>query len=131
VQKQAIVVIGDGLDRGSKTSFDNVLANLQRQNIAVYSVQLPDRTGGALRRDQPKPAQVIEKLTQGTGGLVFQMPDARKAANAICDELRKNRYILSYWPSNASYLDARSIMLIGNEGLLLRSKTAQPATMKP
>ena len=46
-RKTAIVVIGDGLDRGSKTSFDKILAELELDNITVYSIRLPDRTGGA------------------------------------------------------------------------------------
>jgi Mg-chelatase subunit ChlD len=70
-QKRIVVVISDGLDRGSKTKFDKILAELQAQDITVYAVQAPDRTGGALRRDQPKPVQVIEKLAEGTGGRVF------------------------------------------------------------
>ena len=53
-RKTAVVLIGDGLDRGSKTTFDKILSELQNQNIVVYSLQLPDRTGGAYRRNQPR-----------------------------------------------------------------------------
>src|SRR5882672_11338252 len=35
-QKRVVVVIGDGLDRGSKTSFEKILAELQRLDIMVY-----------------------------------------------------------------------------------------------
>ena len=55
-RKTAVVIISDGLDRGSKVSFDLLLNELQGQNITVYGLQLPDRTGGAYRRDQPKPS---------------------------------------------------------------------------
>src|SRR4030095_2731571 len=61
-QKRAIVVISDGLDRGSKTTFDQVLAELQSLDLMVYCVQAVDRTRGAIRRDVPKPKQVVEKL---------------------------------------------------------------------
>src|SRR6266496_668730 len=37
-QKRAIVVISDGLDRGSKTSFEKILADLQANDITVYAV---------------------------------------------------------------------------------------------
>ena len=67
-RKTAIVMIGDGLDRGSKTSFEKILGKLQNQNITFYSLQLPDRTGGAYRRNQPKAREVIRQLTEGTGG---------------------------------------------------------------
>jgi len=52
-RKTAIVLISDGLDRGSKLPFEKVLAELQNQNITVYALQIPDRTGGAFRRNQP------------------------------------------------------------------------------
>jgi Ca-activated chloride channel family protein len=127
-QKRIVVVISDGLDRGSKTKFDRILAELQSQDITVYAVQAPDRTGGALRRDQPKPVQVIEKLAEGTGGRVFPIKDARDAAKAICDELRKNRYLLSYAPANVSYGDARRLLIVAESGIQVRSKTLQPAS---
>jgi VWFA-related protein len=125
-QKRIVVVISDGLDRGSKTKFDKILAELQSQDITVYAVQAPDRTGGALRRDQPKPVQVIEKLAEGTGGRVFSIKDSREAAQAICDELRKNRYLLSYAPSNVSYGDSRRLLILADSGINIRSKTLQP-----
>jgi len=57
--KTAIVVIGDGLDRGSKTTFDKLMNELEDDNVTVYSLRLPDRTGGAYRRDSPKASEVI------------------------------------------------------------------------
>lgn len=125
-QKRIIVVISDGLDRGSKTKFDKVLADLQSQDITVYAVQAPDRTGGALRRDQPKPVKVIEKLAEGTGGRVFSIKEPKEAAKAICDELRKNRYVLSYAPSNVAYGDARRLLVLADSGINVRAKTLQP-----
>src|SRR5215203_2970530 len=45
-QKRIIVVISDGLDRGSKATFEQTLAELQSENIMVYAVQAVDRTRG-------------------------------------------------------------------------------------
>jgi Ca-activated chloride channel homolog len=125
-QKRIIVVISDGLDRGSKTKFDRILAELQSQDITVYAVQAPDRTGGALRRDQPKPVQVIEKLVEGTGGRIFPINAPQEAAKSICDELRKSRYILSYAPTNVAFGDARRLLVIADSGINVRAKTLQP-----
>jgi Ca-activated chloride channel family protein len=97
-QKRIIVVISDGLDRGSKATFDETLAELQTENIMVYAVQAVDRTRGAIRRDVPKPRVVIDKLAEGTGGQIFSIDHPSEAAKGICDELRKNRYVLSYVP---------------------------------
>jgi VWFA-related protein len=125
-QKRVVVVISDGLDRGSKTKFDRILSELQSQDITVYAVQAPDRTGGALRRDQPKPVQVIEKLVEGTGGRIFPINAPQEAAKAICDELRRNRYILSYAPTNVAFGDARRLLVIADSGINIRAKTLQP-----
>jgi Ca-activated chloride channel family protein len=129
-RKVAIVVVGDGLDRGSKNDFAKTLAELQNQNVTVYFLQLPDRTNAAYRRNQPKAREIVRQLTEGTGGLAFPFTEAQTAAKTICDELRNNRYNLSYLPTNTSAYDARSIFLLGQEGIRIRTKSAHPPTVK-
>jgi len=124
-QKRIIVVISDGLDRGSKATFEETLAELQAENIVVYAVQAVDRTRGAIRRDVPKPRVVIDKLAEGTGGQIFSIEEPQVAAKAICDELRQNRYVLSYVPSAAPFGQARSLLVLGNDGISVRSKSMQ------
>ena len=129
-RKTAIVIISDGVDRGSKTSFQSILARMQNHNITVYSLQLPDRTGGAFRRDRPKAAAVLSQLAEGTGGRLFPLAEAQGAAKTICDELRHNRYLLSYIPVNTSSYDIRRVFLTAAEGIEVRTKTAQPPNVK-
>jgi Ca-activated chloride channel homolog len=129
-RKTAIVLIGDGLDRGSKTPFDKILSDLQFQNVTVYALQIPDRTGGAYRRDQPKASAVLNRLAEETGGRVFPFEEAQTAAKAICDELRKNRYLLSYQPMNTSSYDARRLFLLADEGISVRMKAVHPPNVK-
>jgi VWFA-related protein len=124
-QKNVVVVISDGLDRGSKMTFEKTLAELQRLDITVYAVQAQDRTRGAIRRDVPKPRQVIDKLVEGTGGAIFSIDEPSVAAKSICDELRKNRYVVSYIPSSTPFGEPRSLLVLGDEGIAVRSKTAQ------
>ncbi len=124
-QKRIIVVISDGLDRGSKSTFEQTLAELQSENIMVYAVQAVDRTRGAIRRDVPKPKVVIDKLAEGTGGQIFSIDEPQVAAKAICDELRQNRYVLSYVPSNAPFGTPRSLLVVANEGITVRAKSMQ------
>jgi VWFA-related protein len=124
-RKQVIVVISDGLDRGSKTSFERTLSELQRLDITVYAVQAQDRTRGAIRRDVPKPKQVIDRLVEGTGGVIFSIDEPGLAAKSICDELRKNRFVISYLPSSAPFGEPRSLLVLGDEGIAVRAKTAQ------
>ena len=129
-RKTAIVIIGDGLDRGSKVKFDQILNRLQNDNITIYALQLPDRTGGAFRKDGPKPSVALTQLTEGTGGRIFPLEEAQTAAKVICDELRRNRYLLSYIPVNTSSYDARRVFLTADEGITVRTKTAQPPNVK-
>jgi Ca-activated chloride channel homolog len=124
-QKRIIVVISDGLDRGSKATFEQTLTELQQENIMVYAVQAVDRTRGAIRRDVPKPKVVIDKLAEGTGGQIFSIDEPSVAAKAICDELRQNRYVLSYVPSSAPFGQPRSLLVLGNQGITIRSKSMQ------
>jgi len=124
-QKRVVVVISDGLDRGSATKFEDILSRLQSLDITVYAVQAPDRTRGAIRRDVPKPVQVVEKLVEGTGGQVFPIDDSRAAAKAICDELRKNRYVLSYAPKGVPFDEARRLLVVGDTGINVRAKAMQ------
>ena len=129
-RKTAVVVIGDGLDRGSKVKFDQIIGDLQNNNITVYFLQIPDRSAGAYRRDQPKAPAVVTQLTEGTGGKAFPLEEAQTAAKFICDELRRNRYLLSYQPVNTSTFDARRVFLTADEGIAVRTKTAQPPNIK-
>ncbi|MEP6924844.1 MAG: VWA domain-containing protein [Pyrinomonadaceae bacterium] len=130
-RKTAVVIISDGLDRGSRSKdFDRILAELQQADVAVYALQIPDRTGGAYRRDSPKPEQVIQKLAEGTGGKVFDFAEPQISAKAICDELRKNRYLLTYLSTGVASLDARRLFLTGDEGITLRIKNSEPPRLK-
>jgi VWFA-related protein len=124
-QKRVIVAISDGLDKGSKTTFEKVLAELQSMDITVYAIQAPDRTRGAIRRDVPKPKVVVEKIVEATGGMTFSIDEPTEAAKAICDELRKHRYVLSYAPSSIPFGEVRSLLVVGNEGIMVRAKNAQ------
>jgi Ca-activated chloride channel family protein len=129
-KKTAIVIIGDGLDRGSKVPYEKVLGRLENDNITVYALQIPDRTGGAYRRDHPKAADVLKQLTEGTGGQLFSFDDPSTAAKTICDELRRNRYLMSYVPLETSTFDAKSIFVVANDGIVVRNKKAQPPNVK-
>jgi hypothetical protein len=68
---------------------------------------------------------VIDKLAEGTGGQIFSIDKASDAAKGICDELRKNRYLLSYAPSSAPFGQARSLLVLGDQGITVRAKAMQ------
>jgi VWFA-related protein len=111
-RKRVIVLIGDGLDRGSNIKFKDLLAELQKSDITIYALQIPDRTGGAHRRDQPKPTQVVQQLVEGTGGRILPLDKPGESAKIICDELRQNRYLLSYAPTALPYSAVRRLLIV-------------------
>ncbi len=126
--KRVIVLVADGLDRGSRIGFDAILGKLQNENITVYAIQVRDRTRGALRRDVPKPAKVLEDLTVGTGGALYSIDgDIKQAVKEICDELRNNRFQLTYSPEGVNPLNKRRILLATPDATLkLRYKAFHP-----
>ncbi len=127
--KRIIVIVGDGLDRGSRIKYEDMLATLQDENVTVYAIQVKDRTRGAIRRDGPKPAEALEQLTKGTGGKIYSIDgDIRQAIKEICDEVRNNRYQLTYYPEGISAINKRLILIsASDESLKLRFKGWHPA----
>ncbi len=126
LRKTVIVMITDGLDRGSTTPYQQILKELQASDVTVYALQLPDRTNGAYRRNQPKAPVALKGITEASGGAIFQFNDATTAAKTICDELKNNRYLLSYFTTNSGMTEDRSVFVLGREGITVRSKTTNP-----
>ncbi len=126
--KRVIMIVGDGLDRDSKIKFDEILAKLQNENITVYAIQVRDRTRGALRKDAPKPADTLEQLTVGTGGRIFPIDgDIKQAVKEICDELRNERYQLSYYPEGVNSINKRRLLISSSDATIkLRYKGWHP-----
>lgn len=126
--KRVIVIVGDGLDRESKIKFDEVLAKVQNENITVYAVQVRDRTRGALRKDAPKAGEALKQLTEGTGGKLYSIDgEIKDAVKEICDELRNNRYQLTYYPEGINPINKRLLLLSSsNPTLTMRYKAWHP-----
>ncbi|MCS6805313.1 MAG: VWA domain-containing protein [Blastocatellia bacterium] len=127
VTKRVLILISDGYDWQSKTPFNVVLDNLKRESIVVYVLQAADRTHGASRRFGPKPAEVVQKLTQMTGGRAFPLKDASDAAQHILQELAERWYQLSYKPREVNIHNNRRLLLIANNPKIrLRTRQEQP-----
>src|SRR5215468_6897008 len=126
--KRVIVIVGDGLDRDSKIKFDELLSKLQDENVTVYAIQVRDRTRGALRKDAPKPAEALRQLAEGTGGKIYSMDDdVKTSVKEICDELRNNRYQLTYYPEGINTINKRLLLISSSEASIqLRYKGWHP-----
>ena len=126
--KRVIVIVGDGLDRDSKIKFDELLNKLQNENITIYAIQVRDRTRGALRKDAPKAGDALRLLTEGTGGKVYPIDgDVKQSVKDICDELRNQRYQLTYYPEGINPINKRLLLLSTSDATLrLRLKGWHP-----
>jgi VWFA-related protein len=126
--KRIIVIVGDGLDRDSSIKFEKLLATLQDENITVYAIQVRDRTRGALRKNAPKAAEALEKLTTGTGGKIFPIEgDIKAAVKEICDEVRNDRYQLTYYPEGINPINKRLLLISSSDQTIkMRHKAYHP-----
>ncbi|QUV84069.1 VWA domain-containing protein [Chloracidobacterium aggregatum] len=128
VSKRVIVLLSDGYDEGSQTSFEAALAALQSADVVVYAMQAQDRTYGAprARRLGPKPAEALRLLTEGTGGRSFKLDEAQAAA-VLTDEVRRRWFRLRYNPQAVNSTTARRLFLVAaNDQVVLRAKKTQP-----
>jgi Ca-activated chloride channel family protein len=97
-ERRVVIVLSDGGDNASRTTFDELLKKVQASNVVIYTIALIDpialgHNAGALRR-----------LAKVTGGLAFE-PKTRdvigKAFRAIAADIR-SRYTLAYEPEDTS-----------------------------
>src|SRR5262245_14828218 len=126
--KRVIVIVGDGLDRDSRIKFDELLSKIQDENVTVYAIQVRDRTRGALRKNAPKPAEVLKQLTEGTGGKIYSIDDdVKDSVKDICDEMRNNRYQLTYYPEGINPINKRLLLISSADSTIqLRYKGWHP-----
>lgn len=94
--RRALVVLTDGHDNHSRTTFDEVLLQTQASNAAVYVIGLVDRLEFDRR---PK---TLRKLAESSGGAAFfpeSHNDAERALEDIAREIR-SAYTLGFAPGS-------------------------------
>jgi Ca-activated chloride channel family protein len=95
-QKKVLVVISDGSDNSSRTTFDSVLVMAQRMNAVIYTIGLSDEYD---RDDRP---DVLKRLATATGAEAF-FPDDGKITSTlerIARDIRSG-YTIGYVPADA------------------------------
>lgn len=96
--RRALVVVGDGGDNASTTTFDQVLKEAQASNAAIYTVGIIDPLERAAN------PRLLERLARATGGASFfprHVDDVDDVLREIAYDLR-NSYTLGYVPSNSA-----------------------------
>ncbi len=115
--RKAIIVLTDGVDRGSRETLEAAVEYAQRADTVVYAILFPGeegtdyghggyggwggRRGGRYPQEQrPDGKKVLEKIAGETGGRMFQVSKKQPIDQIyaeIGDELR-NQYSLGYTP---------------------------------
>jgi VWFA-related protein len=130
--RKAVIVLSDGVDRGSKVSLEAAVDAAQHADTAVYSIlfadqeqgeyhhggwghvgmgggmggpggQWPGGGGGYPREERPDGKKVLERLSNATGGEMFQVSKKMSVDDIyakIAEQLR-NQYSLGYVPDRA------------------------------
>jgi Ca-activated chloride channel family protein len=108
VRRQAIVVLSDGADTASLSSFDDVLDLARKEGVAVYAISL--RAPGEIERGKLAGGARLffdgdfglKTLAQDTGGRAF-FPNAADKLKPIFDAVGEefgHQYALGYVPTN-------------------------------
>ena len=93
----AIILITDGYDEHSHSTFDAAVEAVTRAHATVYAVGIGGIAGISLKGEQQ-----LKKLATETGGRLF-MPSRPDELSIVYDQLAadaQNRYVVSYTPTN-------------------------------
>ncbi len=118
--RKALIVLSDGVDRGSKETLETAVATAQRADTAVYSILYKDDEGygrggfgmggpmgGGMGRhgrfpEQPRPdgKKILARISKETGGRLFEVSKKQSVDEiySLIEEELRNQYSLGYTP---------------------------------
>jgi VWFA-related protein len=118
--RKALIVLSDGVDRGSKETLVDAIMTAQRADAVVYSILFADDQqsqgpfggyggpgmgghGGGHRfprEDRPDGKKILEQISRESGGRLFEVSKKQSVGEiyaAIAEDLR-NQYSIGYSP---------------------------------
>jgi VWFA-related protein len=125
--RKALIILSDGVDRGSKLSLESAVESAQKADTIVYAILFKDDEheydrggfggrgglGGGMgrhgsgrgypREERPDGKKILEQISRQTGGRLFEVSKKHpidKIYESIAEELR-NQYNLGYTPDPA------------------------------
>jgi VWFA-related protein len=140
--RKALIILSDGVDRGSKFMLESAIESAQRADTVVYAILFKDEDehrdwgrfggpgmggggrhggGGPPRRREPEEARpdgkkILERISRETGGRLFEVSKKEtleKIYSSIEEELR-NQYSLAYTPDRQPAAGYHKISLTTN-----------------
>lgn len=125
--RKALIILSDGVDRGSKETVSSAIESAQRADTVVYSILFKDeqqneprggfggggggwggRGGGGRRyprqqEQRPDGKEILDRISKETGGRLFEV-SKKQAVDQIYDQIEqelRNQYILGYVPDKS------------------------------
>jgi VWFA-related protein len=138
--RKALIVLSDGVDRGSKESLDSAIEAAQRADAVVYAVLFKSeesgfdrrgggggfgyprgspggggrrRGGGSPQEQRPDGKKILERIAKETGGHFFEVSkkDPIDQIYATVEEELRNQYSLGFTPGKADSLGYHKLEL--------------------
>jgi VWFA-related protein len=97
--RRSVILISDGYDEHSTSTFESALAAVKRAGLTVYVVGIGGIAGISLKGERE-----LKRLAEDTGGRVFFPPRPEELAG-VYDQLAtdaQNRYLVTYTPTNTA-----------------------------
>jgi VWFA-related protein len=95
-ERKVLVVVSDGGDNASETTFEEILGKVRASNVVIHAVGLVDPV-----ESESNPKR-LRQLSEASGGLVFRPDNARQVREAIervALDIR-SAYTIGYSPSD-------------------------------
>ncbi len=134
--RKALIILSDGVDRGSKETLAEAVETAQRADTIVYSILFADeeensrpggfRIGGPMgggrggrggryppQEQRPDGKKILEQISNQTGGRMFKV-SKKETVNAIYAEIEedlRNQYSLAYTPDKGNTVGYHKIHL--------------------
>jgi Ca-activated chloride channel family protein len=132
IERKVVLVISDGGDNASKTTRIELLQDVARYDVEIYTIGLFDEEDSDLNPG------VLRKIAASSGGRVF-LPKLPGEAASICERIARDirtQYVISYSPSNQNFCgEYRAIKLLvttdGGHRLAARTRAGYTATSAP
>jgi len=142
--RKAVILLSDGVDRGSKTSLTSAIETSQRADMLVYSIRFAEegnrapvsfggrggRRGGG-RFPQPQTQRqsvdgkkILERISQETGGAYYDVSNKMpldKIYDQIEEELR-NQYNIGYTPDKPGGGYHKVLVSVKRKNLTVRAR---------
>jgi Ca-activated chloride channel homolog len=94
-QKKVLILVSDGGDNASSSTFEDVLDRALRMDALIYTISIPDQY------DRDAKPDVLKKLARATGGEAFfpqRLDEVAEVLQRIAHDIRSG-YTLGYSPS--------------------------------